>query len=607
MGLFDENHLVDYAPTAGPSLGFFDSVEQGFEQQFRVDSPLSLSAEIKDQWEQSLGALEQAGQKLDRRALTNYGDIDLYARHVQGQEQGWLNTDPFTGKLSQPHVEAIQRFQQADQAIAALRDPKVKTFSQIIKDVTQMQQEVERNTAIAQETGSKVGQFLGGVGGSITTRDPFNLLTLGFGGVGKTVALRIASEMGLSAALVGAEDVSTVNPNRELAGLPAHNTLYDVALAAAGAGVLRGAGEFIHPRLQSMFDSFRGVEPPRPILAPTTEELQRAFSSLSETSPRARAGESFLRDFESFREANPYGDTEVGLKRFTDELAPLDSVLRGQTDTAMARFVPEMPYELRLISDNEKIVQAEYPDIYKRMSDARDRVFNLDQQIESGRSSIDSTTLQDAVALVDKDAGEKLRVLKDEIDKLQPGTPERAAKELDAQAIVNRVGPDAIMQRLQESETPVKANIQNLKASRKAAKREYSRARKEVEAKIAEVQQRADRTTSRQESLARPVLQGATTQRVPAAQFARYDRVAEASKAYKALDDLKDDEAARYAQAEPDENGLVDLGGEEPIPSDFHVVIEEPDGSVRQSTVGKELQDMRDDAALEEAMRSCAT
>lgn len=376
--IFGTDHFDEEPVSAGPSVGFFEGLSQGYEQQYRVDSPYSLDQELKDAWADSVRQYEVlTGDSANLPVpLEAYS---AYARQVQGKPQSFWHTNPFTGDTSQTTQDEIASFARLNDKIKKLGNPNIKPFEQVLNEVVKMQQGVDQTSAIdAQQAtlGGTIGQFIGGVAGSISGRDPINLATLGLGGVGKTVALRIATEMGINAAITGVTDAGSVNPDRALAGLEEHNTLYDMATSAVGAGAITGLGEVASRAFGKYFGGNVDVQPH------DFTPLRTALEEAAPTSPRARAGLEFLDNADHFQAINPYGHSEEADARFIAELQGVAEVLSGKPQTAITRVLPPIPFEAIERNANFELVKQEVPEVYTRWQDAKNKVAIATSELE---------------------------------------------------------------------------------------------------------------------------------------------------------------------------------------------------------------------------------
>lgn len=608
MSFFDNSHVTDvqWEGYNGPAPSFLDQIKQGWEQQFRVDSQQGLQQEIDNLWRENLELLgERTGQRFtppDRiSSYTSYHDKINGVSEEQGSM--WFRSLGEAPEFIEPEWKRIE---DAEAAIRNLGDPSIKTFEQIVQEVFALQQETEERSgrmAQAGGAGGTVGQFIGAAGGSFTGRDPLNLGTLPIGGVGRTIATRIATEMAVGGAVVAATEVGFVQENRARAGLPERSLAFDVAAGAVGAGVFRGLFE-------GAGAAYRGL--PSTQRAAAIRELEQAefnqrdiaLQALLETmpqSPRARAGLSLLDDAQALEAANPYGSGPTAEARFYAELQETARALGGQTMTAVARVLPPIPSEYIDKAIDFKIVKEQAPEIWAQLEAAQTRLADLNEGISTATARIEDATIVDAVRLVDEDAAAQLEALAVRVNDEASPEPVRAAAEIEAQAIINRVGPERIEQALSGSEQRTRRDIRQMRSQRAKANQQYQAAYKAVEAEAEKLNRIQAVLSGKQQADSVDLLGYPTAQKPFIGPLTRHDAVGARVAHINEANEQIADRAEHVAKAVVDEEtGLVDIGLKTPIPKDFRVPFD--DGEM---TVEKILDDFVEDDLLDEAMRTC--
>lgn len=396
---FDDSHVTDLGleGSAGPSVSIWDMVQQGFRQQYRVDSQRALDEELRTRWADSLRALGAAGQRFNAPV-----DPLMYRGFAQFVRDGTLVTTPtvegsgYGARINydaqQPHVE-FEEMRRANEAIRQLNNPDIRTFEQILEEVGEMQRGVEEQTASMSEragTSGFFGELIGAIGGSFTTRDPLNIVTAPIG-AGRTVAARIASDMAVAAGVVTATEFGDVAPNRALAGLPERNPLLNIAAATIGAGVIRGA--VIEPAGYAL-RRFRE----RPAVEDIDfdrrdRQLQQLFADNADR-PSARAAASMLDDTIFIERNNPYGEGRAASERFMAELRSVQRSMNGEPMTAVARVLPPVPFEYIQKAADFEIVREQASTLNVRMEQAQARLEELTRQVEALVSSNKSQSAQ---------------------------------------------------------------------------------------------------------------------------------------------------------------------------------------------------------------------
>lgn len=590
MSLFDTDHIVMRPEdiTAGPQASMGEAFSQMLEQQFRVDSQQALQEEIQNRWLENLDAFEiKTGRRFE--APPTLSGYTRYLDNIEGREPGFLD------QADLEQAAGVKRLAEADIAIRQLGDPTIKTFADIVNEVYAMQRKVEGETANVQArsgTLASIAGFGGAMVGSFSFRDPINVISLPVGGGGRSIAMRIASEMAVGAASVAATDAAFVLPNRARAGLPERSLLYDIAAGAIGAGVLRGGFE-------ALAAGGRALRGKNDIVLDFNDDQLRQMFENNANSPKARAGEAVLDDIQAIEKSNPYGVGDAANIRFLTELQEVAEAISGVPQTAVARVLPAVPYEhIELVADFA-LVKEQAPKTWAKLEEAQAAVAALDEEIVTTTQAMKEKTIVDAVRLVDPEAADKLDELAARVNDPNQPEPARAAADLEAQAIIKRVGEERIARVLGQQEQPTRRRLQRARAERRAANRRYREAYKAVEAEAAEMRKFQEAIKSREQGQAVDALGAVTGGRTFTGPILRYDAVeARVAEINKANEILADPETVRMTLDE--ETNTVDVEGTL-MPADFVVPFDEGEMSVRAV-----MDDFMEDKKLEDAVKSCA-
>lgn len=596
-GFFDDSHVtqVGLQGSLGPVVSPWEMVQQGFRQQYHVDSAMGLQAELGNRWSESLDALRAHGQDFH----TPF-DPNSYLRYAEFTRSGvpvtHADDNPLDARYgTTPSSEDFEDLRRANEAIRQLNDPHVKTFEQILEEVSSMQRGIEQNTAsMSERTGTlgSVGEMIGAMAGSFTLRDPLNLATAPIG-FGRTIATRIATDMAVNAGVTAVTDIAEVNPNRELAGLPDHNPYYDIAAAALGAGVIRGG-------LEGFGAGFRGLHARAggDINFDFRDTQMQQMFTANEHSPSARAASSILDDTIVFEHTNPYGEGQVAGYRWQAELETAAHALNGEPEARLD--LPPLPSESIERSLSFQSVKETAPELWGELETARSNLADLDHNI--AEASTRELTIPDAVRLVDEEAGAKLDQLSEVVNDLTRPEPVRAAADMEAQATILRVGQDKIMKAAVKADSEAKFAVRNLRASRKAANKAYRTAYQKVEreAQRLELAETAQRSIAQTQAI--DVLGPAATVEPLTGPMTRFDFV----EAHAGKVDAADAAIETKAEAVNDleinpETNTVDIGTKTPVSVDFKVPFDEGELTVREI-----LDDLAGDKQLEEAVKGCA-
>lgn len=620
---------ADWLPgSAGRTSGFFAGVSAGYDQQYNVDSAYALEDEVYSRWQKSLAGLERVtGQKFDMPL--DYSSINNYVRAARGEDPSfWAQAFTFQGLDASEAIKAREPFIKANDAIKQLNDPNITSMEDIINEVIKKRAEVSGRSAQVSETGgfgAMLGQFAGAVGGSFSERDPLLLGTLGFGGFGKTAAARIATEMAAISGIETAQQYGAVEPTREILGEEPGSPLLNVLFAATGAGVLRTGVEGLAKLVQ---------RPPTDTLE-LTEEMRVAFEAMPQ-SPSARAGLHLLNMQEQFDAANPYPGSEAGTRRFIAELEDVQRVMNGQTETAIARFLPEMPVDTQKLDADSLIVQAERPVVYEQLVAAQNRLAEIDEQInrsQSGSEDLTELTVinrEDVVSAHTDESGT--------FDMGEAGVTVRSQVQeaLDKNADVNLIVEDkphkivsvsklglvdtngnpwgiaqlvmpAVGDDVRIEITRSGNNLKDIRTARKSAVKEFKSARQQFDTALADIQREVElrERISRRETVGDL---GSQTKFVeePPGETLRHDNVEAAVASTTAASEAIDDIASGIARGVEDEDGMIDLGNGIKLPKDFTLNLEDDAGNTFTMTAETIMKDLKDDLSLEEAVKVCS-
>jgi len=584
----------------GPRARFFEGLEAGFNQAFVVDSQQSLQQEIVNRWEENLEILrKQQNVTYDLPAPER---ITQLIRARQGED---LN-DP-NGAMSVYEREAIRQFPQQYRAALeeslgdlagqdeAFRAAGLPTFEEMFEEVVALQRKVEQTSGDVAERGGAsafLGQLVGGIGGSFSTRDPLLLATLPVGGAGRSVVTRLATEAVAAGAVEGTLQFGAIADNRRLAGLRQSTNeekLQNVLLAAGGAAAIRGA---LFELPGAAIRRFRAAAEPEVSLDFEDAQLRQFIGSLPD-GPTKRAVSDLLDEDTAARQLSPYGDGYQGLRRFTEETAEVEMALLGRSDTAIGRALPsDMPLPMREQAEDFLIVRERAPEVAARFDAAQARVEALDAQIDEVQAEVTGRTVIDAVRLVDENAAQRLEALAARTD-----LPE-AAKQLEAEVIFTQVGKENILRAAEDAEIAPRKQTQRLRQQRKAANKEYRAALRAMETERVKLNAAADRIKALMTGEVKDLLGYAIATRPMRGSALAREVVAQQRELI-----LRDADVVveRAPRAEVGEDGLVRIGNTA-IPANFRML----DEAGEPVEVAALLRQMDEDDRLAEAMRSCS-
>lgn len=659
MSFFDTSHLVGLEGSAGPPVSHSELFNQSVKQQFRVDSARALDEELRNRWLESLRAAQITDQinvapdPLGRNPQVDPDDPWAYrafAQHVSGQPIDTFDPNKTLGGYDP--TARLKGMIDANEKIKQLNNPNIKTFEQILEEVAQMQHEVEGETASMYErsgTGGFAVSLLGAIVGSFTTRDPLNLITAPIG-AGRTVATRIASEMGLAAAVVGYTEVAEVAPARQIAGLPERNPLFNIAAATIGAGIIRGGIEGIgygvrHLRSEDINFDLRD------------SQLAQMFEA-NVDKPSARAGLAILDDVKFIERNNPYGEGYQANTRFLAELQAVQRAMNGEPMTAVARVLPPIPYESLKKAADFEIVREQAPQVYAKMEAAQARLseFQINKVTDSnivgdlpdrgvapaflgndGRIYVGKVGEQhfSGVSQELRDSGvagtgfvnaegkyldrvEALKYVNDNGERIRPN--ENMLGELDAldyrdQSLNVPPVMSSLSRKAWEEANPWWTGERfytKRSTMRRAANKKYRAAYREVEVEATRLREQQAKVEAAQQADASAIL---VSQGLPfIGPLLRRDSVEELVDRINTFNDGLDERtAARFVRESVGEgedkievevwekDGGIDIGLRDPVDPNFTFMTDEG-----EMTVAAAMRDLQDDTDLVEAIKGCA-
>ena len=210
----------------------------GFKENFDVALDQQILNESMRGFEAKLGEYEQENAKLASKLSGE--NISLPRKVVRSIREG---------NATNESIESQKKRYRAKLTELKAIYPEIKSYEEIVASIQKEAQELELKSADIQNrsTGSgAAGAFAGAMVGSFNPEtDPVNVATLGVGGVGKSIALKIATEAGANAAVESINQFTGVATNRQQLGLEnsSSRALTNILAAGVGAGALRGLGE----------------------------------------------------------------------------------------------------------------------------------------------------------------------------------------------------------------------------------------------------------------------------------------------------------------------------------------------------------------------------
>ncbi len=347
MFLSDETNRrafpMDLPRATGPETGILENFDAVYQDTIKGNSQFGLEVEFQKRYEDTLDRVfEKTGERIPN--IRNFQDVaralnsgeplpQAQTRDYSLREGGTMTDDP--GALFADMNKVAERLKELN-----AQDQSIPTLDMIWKDVRQSAQDAEKRAAQVGERAGLVGQiagFAGGVVGSFTYRDPVNLATLGIGGVGKTLAARLATEAGAQSVIEGINQFTGVAENRQLLGLDQslERSLQSVAFAAVGGAGLRGLAEGLPMGLRAIESKFlpNRVAAREILNAVNTRAfdvsgrsvMPDVIRSMDPGNPSTRAAQRALVDDAAIAGGNPFGDTPEGRSYHREAMAAVAS------------------------------------------------------------------------------------------------------------------------------------------------------------------------------------------------------------------------------------------------------------------------------------------
>lgn len=254
MTFFNEANqdALTVAPDAaarGPRVGFLESWEVGWNEQVRGAAQYGIEDAMWRAEDENIRAMRRAGiENVPFLSEDSFGIANALPGPAGGSDT-YLDVARFYQDGGDPAFST--KLEDYDKRIAELQEKypelRLRTSREMWDGVRATAQEYESRALNDRRTlGGSVGAFLGGALASMNPNtDPLNFITLGVGGAGKTVAARVAGQVGAQGVIEGINQVTGVQEERRLLGLDygVGDAVSRVAGTAIGAGVLQGVGE----------------------------------------------------------------------------------------------------------------------------------------------------------------------------------------------------------------------------------------------------------------------------------------------------------------------------------------------------------------------------
>jgi hypothetical protein len=599
----------------GPKPGFSQGFSDAYDDQVRNWSQFGLQYAFAEAEQEQLDLIyERTGKRLN--PIVGLPLFKALAKNFEGRE------------LDPEEIEWVAELtrRMGDMAEIKKANPDVLTYDQMWERVQGAGKAAEQR---AQKTeslagfGGWVGSFLGRMAGSFTYRDPLNIATLGIGGVGRSAALRIATEFGANGAVEAINQFTGVQSNRELLGLD-HSTeqaLAQVGLVGTGAALIRGAAEGVAAGWRGIVKRYGARTAPDIAVAALQREAELMVGRSPFGTSRVAQGVHHAELRNAVREFDaplfsPRSQMLSGVSLPALAARSSDDLFTGSSEpleTAIGKFF-DASAEREFTGIN---VGAEIRGANLRIQELTDRV----SAAEVKASALDEQIKTISPPLPQAEASKLLSRLA-EVNREIQETDGLALKKQQRKSRLNRLGKEkaAIEGELTKSQKAA-SDIRALTGSRDKLRGEADDLRLRRAQVVADIARRTpgarrgeiDTRAIVADLLGRldpeqPALVSPLGRALPDRDFA--EKITEAQKVLDEAE-VREPEIIKPEPKEGEEpvegNELVDLGQKgEPVSLDFEVKLDiDGNGEGRTMTLRQALEELKDDDDLVANMKAC--
>ncbi len=360
------------------------------------------------------------------------------------------------------------------------------------------------------------GAMLGGsMLGTLGSGDPLNLATLPFGGFGKTIATRLATEAAVQSTIEAVNVFTRVDQSRRNLGLDEltlGQKLADVAMAGAGGALVRGGIEVGAPAVTGAYRRLEEKLNPQLainrkiqdfVLDKTGGELPFQPSNMTQVDyarqlVKLNSNKAEFRAADSLWELSDAEKDVFRVPHLSDEVQKFEIDIEGLTSsTAVGNM-----YTGRIsVGDGETIsldaiipsvsqafepeARMRDPDLFAQLDEQAARVSFLEKELDKIDDRIGRISVVDGVELIDPVTGQLLKSINDELDGVIP----------KARRIELEHKRDQIVANLSEEEIARAHQLAVDKAKNDNNFGELKKPRKEIEKQLNDEKRRLEKTS----------------------------------------------------------------------------------------------------------------
>lgn len=409
---------TDGAPVvAGPKVGFSEAFSKAYESQVRAEGSRSLGWEMYRQEEKLLDEVYQlTGERMDSVLSGGFNTApkDFFLHYDKGEP------------LPEPLAERVARLEELRQ-----QHPELRNYDALVAGTKEAAQTAEAEFGALQDRPQTWGGFFGGIAGGMIgsfnpNSDPFNVMTLGVGGVGRTAIQRIAAEGALGGAVEAINEFTGVRENRSLLGLEngLDRSLRNIGLAALGSGAFQAAGEGAAVAVRRLLPR---VEPRSEIKARELIEESRAFVRENTPVDTAEARRLFMEQLESrYKASNAWGETDSVFAADRNRLLTSTAAPTPAETGIVNRYAREpVATRFRDVTEVQAEIRAQDPKTFRTLE-------SVAQALEKSRTRVAELEAElpaaDAFAAVQRQADEISAEIADLRSKISETTDGRKKK-----------------------------------------------------------------------------------------------------------------------------------------------------------------------------------
>lgn len=328
----DATSVAPEQAATGPRVGFLESWAVSWNEQTRAAAMYGIEDQMWKLDSEQTRAMRSAG--IEDVPILSPDSVGFWADNMPGPAAGverYLDVARYYVDGAEPGFAT--QLQDYDKRIEDLREKypnlNLQTSREMWERVQSEAQRYEQQAVSNRRTlGGEIGAFIGGSLGALNPNtDPLNFLTLGVGGVGKSIIGRVATQGGAQGVIEGINQITGVQEQRRLLGLDygLGDAVSRVAGAAIGGAAVQGVGEAIGVGLRRWFRS----TPIDTALPPTPEVLERpALPDTRMVPPHAIPADGDLAAAKLTREPDTYID-------YLHEQSPLSVTRAGRARTVL--------------------------------------------------------------------------------------------------------------------------------------------------------------------------------------------------------------------------------------------------------------------------------